>query len=418
MSDSEFDAIVIGGGPGGTSAALYLARSGKRVLLLEKEHFPRFHVGESLLPYNNSIFRDLGLMQKLEQSGFPRKYGAQFHLYSGKKSINFVFSQGKFTREHCSFQVERATFDKLLLDHAREHGVAVLEGHTVSAFTSDSEHVTVTGRNADGTSGQYQAKFLVDASGRTNLTGTQENLREFHPNMKRVAIFGHFSNVRVDKGSSGSDTVIVRFDDKWFWLIPLSEHKVSVGLVIDKTKLSASGLSPSEMFFHMIDCSKAAKERMQNATLAGELKVTGDFSYCNKRFHSARLLRVGDAAGFMDPIFSAGVYMAMYSGKLAAECISDALVHGHDGASTFPRYGKRVLGAMKLYWRMVEYFYEPSFLDIFMGPSERMYVASAVNAILAGELEGGWSVRWRTELFFLLVRLQRHFPIAQRLQFN
>jgi FADH2-dependent halogenase len=416
MDDDTFDAIVVGGGPGGTSAALYLTRAGKRVLLLEKERFPRFHVGESLLPYNNSIFNELALTEKLDRAGFTKKYGAQFHVGSGSKSTHFVFAKGMFTREHSAYQVERSVFDKVLLDHAREQGVQVKEGFTATESRPDTHGVTVQVKDEVGAPLELRAKFLVDASGRVNLTGNQENLRQFHRHMKRVAIFGHFRGVRTDPGHAGGDTVIVRCENKWFWLIPIGENKVSVGLIIDKGQLLTSGLTPQELFFQIAEQSQPTRERMHDAVLVGDIKVTGDFSYSNRRLHSHRTLRVGDAAGFMDPIFSAGVYMAMYSGKLAAGAIVDALAGNHDGSRTFPRYGKHVLRTMKLYWRMVDYYYKPAFIELFMTPNERAGIASAINALLAGEIDGGWRIRWRMEFFFLLVQIQRLIPLSPRLQ--
>jgi FADH2-dependent halogenase len=347
------------------------------------------------------------------------KYGAQFHLGNGKKHAKFVFANGAFTREPSAFQVERATFDKILLDHARERDVDVREGWTATKFIADAFGVSVEARGDGGEVRRFHARFLVDASGRSNLTGNQENLRKIHPHMKRVAIFGHFHGVRVDAGASADDTVIVRLENKWFWFIPLGKgKKVSVGLILDKDELAKSTLSPADMFYHTVEASLPVKERMCNATLAGEIRATGDFSYWNTRFYSQRLLRVGDAAGFMDPIFSAGVYMAMYSGKLAAHSIVDALANHHDGTRTFPDYGKRVLRAMKQYWRMVDYFYTPAFIELFLVPGERLQLASTVNALLAGELDGGWTMRWRIHVFFLLVQLQRFVPLAPRIRYD
>lgn len=413
-----YDVIVIGGGPGGSSSACYLRQAGLKVLLLEREHFPRFHIGESLLPYNRRIFEEIGVQSKLEAAGFLRKFGAQFHLGNGSKGTKFVFKEGRFTKFSEAIQVERAVFDDILLKHAAEQGAEVREGWTVKRVEQGTEIAEVLAASDRGETVSFKARYLIDASGRGNLTGNQEGIREVHPRLKKLAVFGHFKGVKRDEGPKETDTIIVRLDNKWFWIIPISPEKTSVGCVMDNAEFGAFKQSPRDVFQRFVDSSLPMRERMANAELCGQIQTTGDFSYRNKSFYGPRLLRVGDAAGFMDPIFSAGVFLAMFSGKLAAQAIIETLKRKDDPIPRFQAYERRVYDSMKFYWKMVENFYTTPFMEVFLEPRKRFNLPAAVNAVLAGELEGGWRMRWRLGVFFWIIKMQARYPLLPRISFQ
>ena len=417
MAGKRYDTIVIGGGPGGSAVSTYLARAGKSVLLLEKEHFPRFHIGESLLPYNQALFEEMGVLPALQAAGFPIKFGAQFHLGNASKTLKLVFRNGCFTRQTTAFQVERATFDHLLLKHSALSGTEVREGWTVTRVTEENDGVRVHSRNENGDTDEFTAAFLVDASGRGNFTGNQEGLRVIHPRLKKLAVFGHFEDVVLDEGPTRGDTVIIRAENKWFWVIPLTATKTSVGCVLDQEEFVRARQSPAEIFTCLWQSHAAMRQRMYGAKLVGTVQATSDFSYYNRRLVGKRVLRVGDAAGFLDPIFSAGVYLAMYSGKLAAQTVLATLADGDSATRQFQLYERKVFRSMQYYWDMAEGYYTSPFIDLFMQPRSRLHLPDAIVAILAGELEGGWPMEWRRRIFFWLVKLQSRWPIVPRLSF-
>jgi flavin-dependent dehydrogenase len=415
---SDPEVLIIGGGPGGSTAAALLAQQKHKVLLLERERFPRFHIGESLLPYNHRLFAELGVLSRLEAAGFIVKRGVQFHTGDGRRFAQFDFRRGHFTREPLAFQVERSAFDHLLLDHARAVGAEVREGWTVARVERRSGGATVTATAPDGALHAFDSPWVIDASGRANLTGTAEGLREFHPRHRKLAIYSHFCGVALDPGERGGDTVIVRLKNAWFWIIPLGPDKASVGCVMEKEDYTRAGRSPEETFHAYVQGHLLLRQRMHKARALRPFELTTDFSYLNRRLADPRVLRVGDAAGFIDPIFSSGVFLAMFSGRLAARVVTRGLATGSLAERESRHYEHHVRAAMRTYWRLVEAFYTQPFIELLFSPSERLHLASAVNAILAGELEGGWRLSWRLRLFFFLVRLQARRPLAPRISFD
>lgn len=412
MKDTSYDAIVIGGGPGGSTIANCLVQAGKSVLVLEREKFPRFHIGESLLPYNEKIFAELGLLEQIKEEGFVVKHGAQIGLADGSKHRKITFGNGCFTEVKTAFQVERSRFDEILLDRAREVGVDVREEVEVSGYEIRDDAVTVTVKSGE----TFQGKYLVDASGTVNFTGNRERIKTNHPKLRKIAVFTHYKGVEELPGSEAGDIQIMRHPEAWFWLIPLGNGLCSVGIVFDKSLPKSSGLDPKELYRKILGESTAVVDRLKGATEARPLQAMVDFSYANERLVSKRLIRVGDSAGFLDPIFSSGVYLAMLMGKDGADALLDAMSRGNETLSPGMRaYEKTTLKNMQTYRDLIIGFYRPGFFELLVHPEERLLrLPCALNAILAGRLDQLWAVRWRIRVFQLLARLQEMLPIVPR----
>jgi FADH2-dependent halogenase len=410
----DYDVIIIGGGPAGSSAAITLAQAGRRVLVLERDKFPRFHIGESLLPYNVPLFKKLKVWEKLEGGSFMPKRGAQFESGDGDRNLRVNFTDGIYTECPESLQVERSRFDHILLEHARECGADVRESSTVLEHAIASDGISVKVRGCDGVDTEERAAFLIDASGLGNFTANREGLREFYPGHRKVAIFSHFAGMDMPTGEHFGDIIIVRRRNSWCWLIPLSAEKTSVGLVVDAADFKASGQTPEQLFQTAVAGTPALQRRMVNATRLGDMRVLSDFSYRNGALVSPRLLRAGDAAGFIDPVFSSGVLLAMTGGHQGALCVHEAIQQGKSMTSAMRRYERNLWRNIGIYWEFIEKFYTDHFTQLFFERQDFLRLPSAVNAVLAGRTKLPFAAKWRLRLFFLLVWIQKYFPLAPR----
>ncbi|WP_395748507.1 NAD(P)/FAD-dependent oxidoreductase [Prosthecobacter sp.] len=408
-----WDVIIIGGGPAGSTAATTLRKEGRSVLVLEKAKFPRFHIGESLLPYNRAIFDEMGVWPRIQAGGFMTKRGAQFWMGNGAMHTRMNFSKGSFTEFPDAIQVERAKFDDILLRYAEELGAEVREEAVVNEYNVGKDHVTVKYRDKDGADHEVQAAFLMDASGLGNFTANRENLREYYPGHKKLAIFGHYSGVQMPEGEEKGDILVVRRENSWFWMIPLADDRTSVGLVLDQADFKALKQEPQQAFDDAVLSTRTVGERMINAKAITQGHVLTDFSYTNRKLVSKRLVRVGDASGFIDPVFSSGVMLAMISGRNGAKAVHGAIAAGRAMTFAMKRYEWTTRRHVSRFWQFIEGFYTKAFAQLFFQPTNKHRILCAINCALAGRTQMTFGTWWRLKLFFIFVWLQKRYKIAK-----
>jgi flavin-dependent dehydrogenase len=409
MSET-FDVAIIGGGPAGTTAATLLARRGRRVVLFERETFPRFKIGESLLPHSLETLNALGVREKLEAHAFP-KYGGEIATGCGRRITRFYFESALQLKHRSAYQVERAWFDKMLLDHAIENGVDVRQPCGVERCEFDAEGATL-----QTAGGQVRARYVLDCSGRNAVVGQQFDLKRKYDHLQKFSVFAHFEGAQRDEGRDGTLTRLVRAHREWFWLIPIDERRTSVGLVMDIADYRKAKLSPEEMLDAAIARSTLMRERMAGARRVTDVHAIGDYSYRNTRLSGPRWLLAGDAAGFIDPIFSTGVFLAIHSGAKAASALDSALRRPWVRAWKFAWYTRGLNKLMDRYLRFVGAWYTEEFIDVFTTPKPPFRIPQAVNSVLGGNIHPNFSVWWRLQLFYLVLWIQKRHPIVKKLE--
>ena len=354
----SFDVVVIGGGPAGSVAATLLADAGHRVAVFERERFPRYHIGESLLSATLPILDAIGATPLIERHGFLRKPGGTFLWGRQQEPWSFWFDEDPGGRPH-AYQVVRAEFDTLLLDNAREHGAAVHEEHSVTAVGDDGGLPVVDVCAVDGATERLRPRFVVDASGQSALIGRARDLRRFDEFFKNLAVFGYWRDAERLPGKLANHILSAAFADGWFWYIPLHDGTMSVGAVVDVRRWSAlAAENPEATYQDLIRRCPEISRRLADATLVSPIRIIRDYSYTSTRFTGPGYLMAGDAACFIDPVFSTGVHLASLAGFLGAQAVDGILtgVLPEDEART--RYEAAYRGAFDRYLRFLYFFYD------------------------------------------------------------
>lgn len=414
---NSFDVAILGGGPAGSCAACFLASQGHSVWLAEKERFPRFHIGESLLPFSMDTLERMQLGPKLSAAGFLPKHGAQITSGCGTRDLKFYFKNSFRSRRETAYQVPRAEFDHLLLQQAREAGAEVHEATRVKTVDFEDTHARIDFEQ-DGSPGTIRASYVLDATGRHSLVAAKYGLKRPYPGLRKMAIYAHYEGVEVPEGDDGTLTTLLREDDGWFWVIPLSRKKISLGWVMDLEDFRRAGQSPEFLFEARIQRQPLILERIQGGVRVTEVLASGDYSYRQERLTGERWMLAGDAAGFIDPVFSSGVFLALFSGEHAAEALHQSLLDPSARARAFQRYEKNLRRVMDFYYSFVQGWYRREFIETLFNPKEFFEMVPAVNALLAGNPGRDFSLLWRLGLFRFFVALQRWLPLSPRLSLN
>ncbi|MEC7627041.1 MAG: NAD(P)/FAD-dependent oxidoreductase [Verrucomicrobiota bacterium] len=362
---NKYDVIVVGGGPAGSTTGALLAEKDHDVLILEKEKFPRYHVGESLMPFCYFPLERLGLVDRLMESANPRKYCVQFVRQDGFLSQPFYFFQHFDHPSSTTWQVWRSEFDKMILDKARENGASVLEETQAKSLIKSENRVEgVVVESKDLGELELRAPLVIDASGRDCFAAHKEKWMVRDPELKKIALWTYYKGAKRDPGLDEGATTVAYLPGKgWFWYIPLSGDMVSVGIVAEHQYLfNGTTKDHAEIFQREVQNNEWIKEHLAEGEQTGEYRVTGDYSYRNRYCAIDGLALAGDALGFLDPVFSSGVFLALKSGVMLADEVDTALRKNQPlNASCFENYGKRMQSSIETMRKIVYAFYDENF---------------------------------------------------------
>src|SRR5437899_55711 len=397
-NNNSYDVIVIGAGPAGSTSSALLAEKGHRVLVLEREKFPRYHIGESLLPFTFQPLDRLGLIDKMRQSAFVKKYSVQFVSPSGRASQPFYFYT-RYDRDTVAqtWQVLRSEFDVMLFDNAREKGASVKEETTVKELMKEGGRVVgVRAQDKGGKITEYRAPITLDCSGREAFAAVRHNWRVGDPELHKVAVWTYYKGARRDEGIDEGTTTVAFVPEKgWFWYIPLHNDVVSVGVVAEGKYLARDGVkAPEHIFQREVGENLWIKEYLSCGAQFGPYYITGEFSFHSRYCGVEGLLLVGDAYCFLDPVFSSGVMLALKSGVMAGDAVHEALLARDFAPARFREYATKLREGIENMRKLVYAFYNPNFSFREL-TDKHPDLAGDVTDCLSGDVNKDFSRLWK-----------------------
>jgi flavin-dependent dehydrogenase len=397
-SQTNCDAVIIGAGPAGCSAAYVLAEKGRRVLVLEREKFPRYHIGESLIQFTFHPLERIGLIEKMRKSAFVQKYSVQFISPNGRASQPFYFFN-RYDRATVAqtWQVLRSEFDAMLMENAREKGATVMEGVTVKELLEEGGHMAgVRAQHEDGRLAEYRAPVTLDCSGKESFAAVRHNWRIKDPFLNKVAVWTYYKNAKRDPGIDEGATTVAYVPEKgWFWYIPQHNQMVSVGVVAEGKYLTRGGVkSPEAIFKREVEQNLWIKDHLECGQQVGQYFITSEYSFHARHCARQGLLLVGDAFCFLDPVFSSGLMFALKSGVLAADTVHQALADGDLSPSRFKDYSRTLRAGVENMRKLVYAFYHPDFS--FRALTDKYPDAvGEVTDCLSGDVNKDYSQLWK-----------------------
>jgi flavin-dependent dehydrogenase len=415
-SENTYDAIVIGGGPSGSSSSYILSEHGHRVLLLEREKFPRYHIGESMIPFTYGPMERLGLIPRMKDSHFVKKYSVIFISPNGKVSQPFYFFN-RYDRDTVAqtWQVLRSELDQMLLDHTRSKGTTVMEETTVKELLrEDGRVVGVRAQHKDGSVVEYRAPITLDCTGKEAFAAVRNGWRTRDPYLNKVAVWTYYKGSKREPGIDEGQTAVAYVPDKgWFWHIPQHDDMVSVGVVAEGKYLTRGGVrEPKDIFNREVEQNVWIKEHLATGQQVGPYYLTSEYTQHARHCGSEGLLLVGDAFAFLDPVFSSGLMLALKSGVLVGDEVHKAIVENDFSPARFADYARYMRTGVENMRKLVYAFYDPnfSFKDVIMKYPE---AAGEITDCLSGDVNKDFEPLWRKIREF--VPLPEDLPLGQPL---